>query len=200
MYWGQHRPPRQGLARSCFLPPYQPCPVNNNQYTWNSISLIEIGNKEYQSFIFALKPQASLASFCTHKRKTVLVGLFWFLTVLCVSGSRVYCWMKVRGWSWVWHFIFLKVGQCEDIFSIFAEVGEQSSEQWAHSNYWSQFLPFPPPWPECLLRQERMICCPTAGRFAGTGGASYYIGRSGGKRGQCRVLEILNGVWFIFRI
>ena len=68
-------------------------------------------------------------------------------------------------------------------FLIFAEVGEQSSEQWAHSNYWSQFLPFPPPWPECLLRQERMICCPTAGRLAGTGGASYYIGRSGGKRG-----------------
>ena len=67
MYWGQHRPPGQGLARSCFLPPYQPCPVNNNQYTWNSISLIEIGNKGYQSFIFALKPQASFASFCTNK-------------------------------------------------------------------------------------------------------------------------------------
>ena len=93
-----------------------------------------------------------------------------------------------------------KSGTMWGYFLIFAEVGEQSSEQWAHSNYWSQFLPFPPPWPECLLRQERMICCPTAGRFAGTGGASYNIGRSGGKRGPMQSLEILNGLWFIFRI
>ena len=179
MYRGQHRPPGQGLARSCFLPPYQPCPVNNNQYTWNSISLIEIGNKEYQSFIFALKPQASFASFCTHK-----------CLLLDISNGRK------MGLA----FHIPKSGTMWGYFFIFAEVGEQSSEQWAHSNYWSQFLPFPPPWPECLLRQERMICCPTAGRFAGTGGASYYICKSGGKRGQCGVLEILNGLWFIFRI
>ena len=87
MYRGQHRPPGQGLARSCFLPPYQPCPVNNNQYTWNSISLIEIGSKEYQSFIFALKPQASLASFYTHKRKTVLVFFVVSDGFVCVGHT-----------------------------------------------------------------------------------------------------------------
>ena len=178
MYRGQHRPPWQGLARSCFLPPYQPCPVNNNQYTWNSISLIEIGNKEYQSFIFALKPQASLASFCTHTNKKLWLWVcfgFWRFCV-CLAHVFVVGLNISKGRKVGLAFNIPKSGTMWGYFLIFAEVGEQSSEQWAHSNYWSKFLPFPPPWPECLLRQERMICCPTAGRLVGTGGASYYIG------------------------